>query len=259
MKIFISHISEETKIANVLKDWIESTFSSSCSVFVSSNAADIPPGSKWLDQIDQALSETAILLIICSRKSISRPWINFEAGCGWIKRIPVVPLCHSGILKSSLPQPLAMLQGLDIESEAFTCDLINSISSYLKIIKVPRIAHSEFRADIQDSIASINQSESQDFEPSQVNIKTEINYNEKDIIAIMKSWMGARPADHNKRVIHFTEVDKEHNFSPGTTKKYIKQVAMEWGYIVDHEGEATILFKEKPRSNSVGVARSRWM
>lgn len=258
MKLFISHIREEAKIANVFKDWLESTFSGSCSVFVSSNAENLPPGAKWLDQIEEALSETVILLIICSRKSILRPWINFEAGCGWIKRIPVVPLCHSGINKSSLPQPLAMLQGLDIESDEFTIDLINYIATNLKIRKIPRIAHSEFKAEINSAISSIKYLDSHEFEQCQCPIKT-IDYSEQDIRGILKSWMGSRPAENNTRIIYFAEVDKELTFKLGTAKKYLKQVAREWDYIVDHEGEASILFKNNPRSNIVGVKRSRWM
>lgn len=259
MKIFISHINEEEKIANILKEWLESTFSGHCSVFVSSNIEDLPPGVKWLDQIDKALSETAILLIICSPKSLSRPWINFEAGCGWIKRIPVVPLCHSGIKKSNLPQPLAMLQGLDIESESFTNDLINSVAKYLKISKIPRIAHDEFKTDLHSLIVSLNQLETHEAEVSQNILENVTSYNEKDIIAVLKSWMGTRPDEQNKRVIHFSEIDKEFNFKFGTAKKYIKQVAAEWNYIVDHEGEATILFKDAPRSNNGGGARNGWM
>ena len=257
MKIFISHISEEGKIANTLKEWIESTFSGHCSVFVSSNTDDIPPGSKWLDQIDDALSETAILLIICSPSSISRPWINFEAGCGWIKKIPVMPLCHSELRKSGLPQPLAMLQGLDIETESFTDDLIKAIAKYLKIKKIPRISHEEFKTELKYSIESLSKSQAHRVQTSQIEHSTIKPYDENDIIAILKSWMGARPDQLNRRVIHFLEIDRELTFEPGTSKKYIKQVAKEWNYIVDHEGETTILFKKAPRQQSVGVVRGR--
>ena len=256
MKIFISHISEEEIIANILKEWIESTFSGHCHVFVSSNADDIPPGSKWLDRINQALSETAILLIICSPPSISRPWINFEAGCGWIKNIPVMPLCHSGLQKSNLPQPLAMLQGLDIETESFTGDLINAIAKHLKIDKIPRISHEEFKSALKKSNVSLKPQEKTTINSNQL-VPAIKSYDENDKLAILKSWMGSRPPELNRHAIHFSDVDSELNIEPGTTKKYIKQVAEKWNYIVDHEGENTILFTKAPRQNSVGVVRGR--
>ncbi|MDZ7662950.1 toll/interleukin-1 receptor domain-containing protein [Thiohalophilus sp.] len=95
MDIFISHISSEAPLAKILKEWIESTFSGGVRVFVSSDSDDIPAGSKWLDKISQALSESKILILLCSSASVIKPWINFEAGAGWAKNVPIMPVCHS--------------------------------------------------------------------------------------------------------------------------------------------------------------------
>lgn len=70
-------------------------------------------------------------------------------------------------------------------------------------------------------------------------------YSEGDKKAILTSWMGARPANLNRQAIHFAEVDQELKLEPGTTKKYIKEVAARWDYVVAHEGEHTILFREE--------------
>jgi len=71
-------------------------------------------------------------------------------------------------------------------------------------------------------------------------------YSEEDKKAILASWMGSRPSSANSKVIHFAEVDRELRLEPGTTKKYIKEVARRWQYVVRHEGEQTILFGEEP-------------
>ena len=68
------------------------------------------------------------------------------------------------------------------------------------------------------------------------------NYSEGDKKAILASWMGSRPASLNTRIIHFTEVDRELKLEPGTTRKYIKEIAARWDYVAEHEGEQTILF-----------------
>src|ERR1700760_2748962 len=94
--VFLSHITEEAKLAVLIKDWVESTFSGHVGVFVSSSPEDIAPGENWLTKIDGSLDKTQLLIILCSPASVLRPWINFEAGCGWIKRVPILPICHSG-------------------------------------------------------------------------------------------------------------------------------------------------------------------
>ncbi len=55
MKIFLSHINEESQIAQTLKEWIESTFQGNAEVFVSSDKGSLPPGKKWLDVISENL------------------------------------------------------------------------------------------------------------------------------------------------------------------------------------------------------------
>lgn len=96
--IFISHITEEKEIAIELKKLIEKKILGMMEVFVSSDENSIKLGHKWLEDITYALKNCVIEIILCSSESIKRPWINFEAGAGWIREnIPVIPLCHSGM------------------------------------------------------------------------------------------------------------------------------------------------------------------
>jgi hypothetical protein len=77
----------------------------------------------------------------------------------------------------------------------------------------------------------------------------QVAYSEGDKKAILASWMGSRPSSSNTQVIDFAQVDRELHFEPGTTKKYIKDIARKWRYVVEHEGEQTILFTEEPHSD----------
>jgi hypothetical protein len=110
--IFISHISEEAPVAHTLKDWIESTFPERCAVFVSSDIRDIPAGSRWLEEIEQALGAARVLLVVCSPLSLTRPWINVETGCALIKRVPVVPALPLGTATESAPRAALNLPGV---------------------------------------------------------------------------------------------------------------------------------------------------
>lgn len=108
--VFISHISEEREIALALKNLVETAFLGLIEVFVSSDANSIRLGRKWLDTITTGLKACKVEIIIASPASVKRPWVNFEAGAGWVRDIPVIPLCHSGMTPSTLPTPLSELQ-----------------------------------------------------------------------------------------------------------------------------------------------------
>lgn len=110
--VFISHITTETQLANLIKSQIEEDFLGMIEVFVSSDGESITAGNKWLNTIDLALKNAHIMLILCSHDSIGKPWINFESGAGWVKGIPVIPICHTGLRLVDLPIPINMLQGV---------------------------------------------------------------------------------------------------------------------------------------------------
>jgi hypothetical protein len=112
--VFISHIGEEDQVAKALKELIEPHFLGLLDVFVSSDGGSIEMGQKWLDTVSAALKNCAIQIVVCSPKSVARPWVNFEAGAAWVREVPVIPLCHSGMTPSELPIPLSLLQAANL-------------------------------------------------------------------------------------------------------------------------------------------------
>lgn len=111
-KIFISHTSSEDELAALLKQRLLDDFNHALDIFVSSDQATIIAGERWLDKVSAALQEAQLVLILCSSESIRRPWVNFEAGAGWIRKIPILPVCHSGLAPADLPLPLSLLQSV---------------------------------------------------------------------------------------------------------------------------------------------------
>ncbi len=108
--IFISHISSEKEIALAFKALVQQAFLGIIEVFVSSDPESIAMGGRWLDDITEGLVNCEVEIVFASPESITRPWINFEAGAGWIRKIPVIPICHSGLTPSNLSPPLSQLQ-----------------------------------------------------------------------------------------------------------------------------------------------------
>jgi hypothetical protein len=154
--VFISHITEEKEIAQALKRLVESTFLNMIEVFISSDPTSIKLGRKWLDEITQALKTCAVEIILASPESVNRPWINFEGGSGWIRDIPVIPLCHSGMVPPKLPAPLGSLQAATATEES-ALKLIFPVLSDAIGCTLPDIDYSPFIAAVKDFEAASRQ------------------------------------------------------------------------------------------------------
>jgi hypothetical protein len=154
VRIFVSHINGEAPIAVLLKRFIEQTLPG-VSVFVSSDVRDLTPGNRWLNSIEAALREADLVIVICSRASLSRPWINFETGCAWINGLKIVPVCHSGQRLHQLPYPFSELQALQLEDENFPSLIIQTLCHHAKIGWTPSIDVNRTRADIREAKTKI--------------------------------------------------------------------------------------------------------
>lgn len=130
MRIFLSHISEEAKLAGTIKEQLELALPGA-EVFVS--AVDIHLGQAWLKAIDEALANAKAVVVLCSPRSIKRPWVNFESGGGWSRGLPVIPLCHGGLRKEELPHPLSIFQGMDLDGARDCEALAQRIGAILEL------------------------------------------------------------------------------------------------------------------------------
>ncbi len=155
MKVFISHTAEEASLASVLKDWIESTFLGQVDVFVSGH--DISSGEQWFRRLGEELTDAKAMLVLCSERSVSRPWINFEAGAGHVKGVPVIPICFGGVSKDTLPAPLLFFQGLDVGAEDFGVRVIGDLAKHLGYTRTPLIRHEEMTADLGKALSDLGQ------------------------------------------------------------------------------------------------------
>lgn len=66
-----------------------------------------------------------------------------------------------------------------------------------------------------------------------------------DIVSLIQSWMGSRPASDNTRVIFFSDVDTRLKLMPGSAERYIETAAEKWDYVVERRGAKTVLFRDK--------------
>ena len=155
MKIFISHIREEFQVALVLKKWIEAVFGDQGEILVSSDPENIPTVSQWVERDDPALSEVKALIILCSPNSMQKPWISFEAGCAWIKKISIIPVCHSGLSSANLPSPLSMFLTLEMNQKDFSKKLFSTLAQELGVSELPAIQHQQMRGEIRQVLETV--------------------------------------------------------------------------------------------------------
>ncbi|HAV5511016.1 toll/interleukin-1 receptor domain-containing protein [Acinetobacter baumannii] len=126
--VFVSHAAVDSEIATLFKSDVEKSFLGLCQLFVSSNLDSIQGGKEWMQEIKTNLSEAAVLISLISPVSITRPWIYAEFGAGWIRGIPTISVCHSGLRKDQLPVPLSHFQALDLLDEMHLEHLYGQIS-----------------------------------------------------------------------------------------------------------------------------------
>jgi hypothetical protein len=126
MRIFLSHVSDEAAEARALKNVLESAIPG-CDVFVS--ASDIHIGDSWLREIDEALSDAIAIVALCSPASVRRPWLNFESGSGWTRRLRVIPACHKGLRKDRLPDPMRIFQAVELTLPESLKGLVEELAS----------------------------------------------------------------------------------------------------------------------------------
>jgi hypothetical protein len=137
VNVLLSHTYDESQVASVLRQWIESSLDRD--VQVSGESGEIRLDDARLAEVDGALSEAEIALLLCSHASIGRPWINFEAACAWFKGVPLIAVCHCGCSPAELPPPLGSLEAFDLTDAASCQSLMETLAEYVQRKRVPRI------------------------------------------------------------------------------------------------------------------------
>src|SRR6185369_15401154 len=112
VQIFVSHISEEREVALALQRMLQDLFSGDGEVFTSTDSRSILPGADWLQCIEGALGQADVVIVLCSRASVQRPWVQFELGAAWMRKLLIIPVCHSGMKVVDLPMPLSTRDGV---------------------------------------------------------------------------------------------------------------------------------------------------
>jgi hypothetical protein len=130
-RIFVSFVHEDEKIASAVQDLLQTELDLREEVFLSSDKSQVYAGDLWLQKIKEALSSAEIVILMLNKRSVARPWVNFEAGAAWLADKALIPVCYGNLSKNVLPHPYSGIQALNLQSEAYY--LMKSVTHQLNL------------------------------------------------------------------------------------------------------------------------------
>lgn len=129
--VFISYIHEEKRIAQAVQALLQENLQRLVpnGIFLSADDWQVFAGETWLDRIRTELQQASVVVLLLSSVSVSRPWINFEAGAAWLANRALIPACFGGLTKGHMPKPYSGIQGLDLPDDWYY--LLRSVQHHL--------------------------------------------------------------------------------------------------------------------------------
>lgn len=125
MQVFISHLSEESRLAGAWKELLRRISHGAVRAwYASDREAGLPAGASWDEHVAPRLSEANFVLAILTPRSAEQPWILWECGIarGQQKQgiVPLLFACSPGGPFAGLPAR----RGDDREEVVTLCRLI---------------------------------------------------------------------------------------------------------------------------------------
>jgi TIR domain len=126
--VFLSFIHEQQSVAVAVQKLLQDNLKRH-KVFLSADVWQVLAGENWLDRIKEELSSAKVVILLLSKLSVDRPWVNFEAGAAWLSNKPIIPACFGGVSKEGLPKPYSSIQALNLAEDGYY--LVRSVFHYL--------------------------------------------------------------------------------------------------------------------------------
>ena len=190
LKIFISHSSADSVIAEMLADLFQTAMCLSKKDIrcTSVDGYRLPAGANTNEQLRKEVLEAQALVGLISNQSLDSAYVLFELGARWGTNLFMVPLLAPGLSPSVLKGPLSGLNALSCDSSSQIHQMVSDVSSVLKGIKLEPAA--AYQKQI-DSLANYKILEKKKSTFSSINISSRktttssIN-NESDELTIIK-------------------------------------------------------------------------
>src|SRR5262245_25903364 len=128
-EVFISFVHEDQRIATAVQHCLTQNLRLTERAFLSSDTFQVVAGEDWLARIKHELSSAKVVLVMLSKRSVDRPWVNFEAGGAWLAGKNIIPVCFGNMTRDRLPNPYSTFQAVHLPDQQDY--LVSSVSRHL--------------------------------------------------------------------------------------------------------------------------------
>jgi hypothetical protein len=137
-EIFISHDSRDYELAIALKRALRAGLRRSSNIFCSSDIGDIPPGSRWFDEILSQLAKTDACIALITPAAIRNTWVHYETGAAYARQVQthdrsarLFVTCTAGVEPHTLPGHLQPIQATKISDPKHLEALLREVAKQL--------------------------------------------------------------------------------------------------------------------------------
>ena len=156
-QLFLSHDARDRKKAQAVGQAIQRLTLGQITVWHSSD--DTPdgglrPGQVWLDEIRNRIAASRAVVVLLTPRSLTKPWLLFEAGFGAAQQnCAVIPICIGIDSAADVPFPLAMYQAFQLADYA---SLKRFVEKLLAMHEIP-FEEVMARPVLQEAVAALTQ------------------------------------------------------------------------------------------------------
>lgn len=128
--VFMSYDTRDIALVNAIDDVLQRIFNKSVKTFIAKR--DIKAGDDaFKTMLHENLAKCAVVLAVCTKRSVTSPWLWFESGAGFEKSglIPV----WSGVKPLEFKAPMTIFQGKNIQDKDEVHELLSKIAEVTKI------------------------------------------------------------------------------------------------------------------------------
>lgn len=135
MKIFVSHSSFDTKIAELLVNLIRQAMAIKSEDIrcTSLNGYRLPIGIDTNEKLKSEINESELFIGLITDSSIKSHYVLFELGARWGQNLKIFPLICSPSGYKLLSEPLKSINSLDASDEAQVHQLLVEIAKEIKL------------------------------------------------------------------------------------------------------------------------------
>lgn len=123
--VFISYDTRDIELVKAIDDILQRVFNKKVITFIAKR--DIQAGDDaFKKMLHESLAKCAIVLAICTKRSITSPWLWFESGAGF-QKAGLIPV-WSGVAPQEFKAPMTIFQGKNIQDKTEIEELLTKIA-----------------------------------------------------------------------------------------------------------------------------------